>query len=300
MKKLISILLCIVLFLSVTACGKNNTNIDADIISSQEENQSPELSITMLNVGQGLSVLLEFQGRYMLYDGGGRKSSSYVVSYLKSHNVSEIDYMIASHYDEDHIAGLIGVLNTTQVNNIICPEYTADTRIYQSFINKVASSNTNVYYAVRGNQFTFGDVAVTVLNPSGYEQIDENNYSVAIRLSYGLFNCVITGDAEKKAEKEMLECGLPLEANLYIAGHHGSASSNSDEFIKAIRPEYAFISCGLGNDYGHPAEQTMEIFKDNNVEIFRTDLQNEVICSTDGESINFSTNPCNDYTPGMK
>lgn len=254
--------------------------------------------LTMLNVGNGLSLLIEADGKYMIFDGGTGKRSSYVVAYLKSHGVTEIDKMFVSHYDADHISGLVGVLNTTKVNTVVCPDYTADTKIYGSFMTKLAASGAQTVHPSVGDSFTLGSAKITVIGPAGKFYEDENNLSTAVKVSYGAFSCIITGDAEEEAEREMLSLGSLLDADLYVVGHHGSSSSSTPEFVRAISPAYAFLSVGADNGYGHPTQKTLNTLKNNSVKLFRTDTQGEVTCLSDGEHYSFSTEPTDDWHAG--
>ena len=270
------------------------TNQETVITPSTEVNS--DFEITMLNVGQGLSILIKANDNYMIYDGGGRDSSSYVVSYLKRHGIKKLSAMFVSHYDEDHIAGLVGVLNTTEVSNVICPDREANTEIYQSFINKLNQNGAKIIHPYRGDKFTLGKAEIIVLNPVDYMMYDENNSSIAVRILYDDFACILTGDCEHVAEWDMIDSGYELSAQLLVVGHHGSDSSSSDEFVKSVSPKYAYISCGIDNSYGHPAQRTLDTLKQNNVEIFRSDLQGEVTCYVkDGNNYSFSKEPCNDY-----
>lgn len=113
-------------------------------------------SLTMLDVGQGLSVLVQADGEYLLYDGGGRGASSYVVAYLQQHGVTELEWLVASHYDEDHVSGLVGVLHTTPVKKALMPDYTTDTQIYQSMQNALAEKAVTVTYPAQGDTFSLG------------------------------------------------------------------------------------------------------------------------------------------------
>lgn len=113
-------------------------------------------SLTMLDVGQGLSVLVQADGEYLLYDGGGRGASSYVVAYLQQHGVTELEWLVASHYDEDHVSGLVGVLHTTPVKKALMPDYTTDTQIYQSLQNALAEKAVTVTYPAQGDTFSLG------------------------------------------------------------------------------------------------------------------------------------------------
>jgi len=248
-------------------------------------------SMTMLDVGQGLSLLIEADGHYMIYDGGGQSRSSYVVSYLKQHNVTKLDYLVASHYDEDHISGLIGVMNTTKVDQAITPDYLRETRVFNSFRSTLARMAIPEEHPTRGAQYNLGNATIRVLSPYTYDQSEDNGNSIIIKITYGNFSCIVTGDAEKDEEQSVLRSGEDIKANLYVVGHHGSADSSSREFVRAIDPQYAFISVGKDNSYGHPNPATLSVLMENNIQIFRTDQQGEVTVTSDGQSVSINKPP---------
>ncbi len=254
--------------------------------------------IHVLDVGQGLSVLVESQGHYMLYDGGDRDKSSYVVSYLKQEDISSLDYVIASHYDSDHLNGVVGALNVFPVDQVLSPDYTTDTRVYNSFCSLIETKQIPQKQPAVGTSYVLGDAVFQILSPSGTDYSDVNNYSVAIRITDGDKSFLITGDAEAVSEAEMCRTGLELESDVYIVGHHGSGSSSTWELLQNVTPEYAIVSCGTGNSYGHPHIETMEKLQAMDIRLFRTDKQGTVVASTDGISITWNLSPCNDYTPG--
>lgn len=261
------------------------------------DSESAPFSATMLNVGQGLSVLIQSDGHNMLYDGGNRAHSSYVVAYLQQHGIDSLDYMVASHYDEDHIAGLVGVLNTTPVSTILCPDYQADSKIYESFVKGEETSGAQIEHPDAGEEYLLGDAKIEVLQDDSSLE-EANNRSIAVKVSYDTFSMLLTGDAEQEAEEEMICSGQDLHADLYVAGHHGSSSSSSQDFLTAVDPSYVWISCGAYNSYGHPHKETMEKLEKDGIQMFRTDRQGEVSVYTDGNSYWFSTTPSDDWKSG--
>lgn len=296
-KVLIALLIIGVLFLGRAFLNSSSiSGSQAKVTQSAAE--SADYEETMLNVGQGLSILVKSNGHYMLFDGGSRSASSYVVAYLQQHNITKLDYVIASHYDEDHIAGLIGVLNTADVDTVLCPDYTTDTQIYSSFKSAVATSGAKVVHPSVKSTYSLGNSTITVLGPASYNDRTDNNRSIAIRIDNDKFSSIITGDAEHQEEQEMLNFGINLRTNLYVAGHHGSSNSSCSDFVKAMSPAYVFISCGKDNSYGHPHWEALSIFKDNDCKIFRSDDQGEVTCFSDGDKYWFSTKPSNNWTSG--
>lgn len=257
-----------------------------------------QTEVHVLDVGQGLSVLVESQGHAMLYDGGDRDSASYVVSYLKQEGITDLDYMIASHYDADHINGLVGALNTAKVEQMFAPDYTASSKIYKSLQAAITEKSIPKKQPAVGSTYSLGDATFQILAPSGGSYKDANNYSIAIRITDGDTSFLITGDAETDSEAEICGTGLPLESDVYVMGHHGSGTSTSWELLQNVVPEYAILSCGAGNSYGHPHVETMEKLEAMEISLFRTDTQGTIIASTDGSDITWNVEPCDDYTPG--
>lgn len=257
-----------------------------------------QTNVHVLDVGQGLSVLVESQGHYMLYDGGDRTKSSYVVSYLQDQGISSLDYVIASHYDLDHLNGVVGALNVFPAGQVFSPDYTADTKVYNSFLSVIKSKKLKNKQPAVGNQYRLGDAAFQILSPSGTGYSDVNNYSIAIRIQDGDTSFLITGDAEAESETEICRTGLELDSDVYVMGHHGSGSSTTWELLQNVNPEYAILSCGAGNSYGHPHVESMEKLQAMDIQLLRTDKQGTIIASTDGSSITWNVSPCNDYTPG--
>ena len=250
---------------------------------------NPKISITMLDVDQGLSILIESNGKYMLYDGGDRGTSSYVVSYLDKHGVDHLEYMIASHYDSDHLAGLVGVLETTSVDTVINPDCEATTKIYDSYVSKRDASGADVIYPDVGDEYDLGYATFTILAPAR-DYGDANEISVAIKIECGDFSCIITGDAEGESEADMVNSGINLNCDLYVVGHHGSSSSSTEAFVKAMSPAYGFISCGADNDYGHPTDKTLNTLNKYGIQYYRSDVDGEVTCVSDGRDYAFTKN----------
>lgn len=302
-------------FLAFTGCTNSQEQIPVSTpgipvvqAEASEPEQSPALnredgasfSLTMLDVGQGLSVLVQADGEYLLYDGGGRGTSSYVVAYLQQHGVTELEWLIASHYDEDHISGLVGVLHTTPVEQALMPDYITDTQIYQSLQNVLGEKSVPVIYPAQGDTFSLGGAEIQVVGPQNYAYDSDNDKSLCLRICYGDFQCLLTGDAEQDAEQDMVASGQDLTCDLYVVGHHGSSSSTSEELLEAAAPAYAFLSVGEDNPYGHPTAQTLNALQQYGVTLFRTDQQGEVTVYSDGQQCWFSTEPCQDWNTGSQ
>lgn len=299
MKRKAGILTSLLLLLSLpfyTGCAAGGTQPGE---SSAEAAQSPgDLTVQVLDVGQGLSILAESDGHYLLYDGGDRGASSFVVAYLEDQGVSELDYVIASHYDADHISGLVGALNVYDTEVVLAPDYETDSQIYDSFQEKAAAQGLTVTHPEPGDSYELGNASFTVLSPIQDEYSDDNDYSVAIRLEDGDTSFLFTGDASVDSEAEMIASGEALQSDVLVLGHHGSSTSSSGAFLDAVDPSAAVVSCGLSNSYGHPHREIMEAIQSRGCDLYRTDLQGTLTAVSDGSSITWSAQPCTDYRSG--
>ncbi len=262
--------------------------------------EAGEMKVHFLDVGQGLSILVQSDGQTMIYDGGDKSTSSFVVSYLQKQNITTIDYMISSHYDSDHMAGLIGCLNAFDVKNVISSNYEHDSKLYQSFIQTVADKGLPMQHPAVGTEFSFGSGSFQILAPATIDPDDSNKNSVAIKLTNGENSFIFTGDAESSSEKAMCESGIDLSCDVLVPGHHGSATATSWDFLQATVPEYAVISCGKDNQYGHPDKDVMDKLESMDIQVYRTDKQGTIVAVSDGTSITWDQEPCNDYSPGDK
>lgn len=270
----------------------------ASATASETEETAGEMTVHFLDVGQGLAILVQSDGQTLVYDGGDRDTSSFVVSYLKDQGVSAIDYLISSHYDSDHVSGLIGCLNAFDVKNVISSDYVHDSKTYESFISAVEQEGLTPQHPSVGTEFSFGTGTFTILSPDSIDTDDSNSNSVAIKLTNGANSFIFTGDAENSSESDMCRSGIDLSCDVLVPGHHGSATATSWDFLQATVPEYAVISCGTDNQYGHPDKDTMDKLESMDIQVYRTDKQGTIVAVSDGTTITWSQEPCNDYTPG--
>lgn len=313
-KRYLSLILTMMMAFALTACSSSSStetkqsnsqdvksNVTVENTSKKETQPSytgGELKVHFLNVGQGLSVLVQSEGQTLIYDGGDRKTSSFVVSYLKEQQVESIDYLISSHYDSDHMAGLIGCLKAFDVKNVISSDYVHDSQLYTSFVNAVEDKGLQMQHPSVGTTFQLGSASFEILAPSSINPSDSNNNSVAIKVTNGNNSIVLTGDAESPSEAAMCSSGIDLSCDVLVLGHHGSATATSWDFLQATIPEYAVVSCGIENQYGHPDKDTMDKLQSMGIQVYRTDKQGTITVTSDGTNLTWSTEPCNDYSPG--
>lgn len=245
---------------------------------------SGNTEVHFLDVGEGLSILVKSDGRAMLYDGGDRDTSSFVVSYLRRQGIETLDYVIASHYDADHLSGLIGALYAFDVRQVLGPDYVHDSDTYQSFLTAVGAQGLTVTHPSAGDVYALGNASFTVLAPA-QPASEPNDNSIVIRLVNGSTSFLFPGDAEQASESEMCRSGYLLKSDVLCPGHHGSASSTGYEFLMRVRPQYAVISAGAGNEYGHPHRETLDLLAAAGVTVYRTDESGTVVMYSDGSRI---------------
>ena len=258
-----------------------------------------DMAVHFIDVGQGLAILVQSGGENLLYDGGNRSHADEVVQYLKNQQVETINYMISSHYDEDHLGGLVKCLDTFEVEHVLGSDYVHTSDLFNTFMNTATAHAIIVEYPSVGDTYEFGTGSFTVMAPDGISQ-NSNDNSVVIRLVNGNNSFMFMGDAEETSEQDMISTGMNLDCDVLSLGQHGSASSTSWDLLEATSPSWAVISCGLNNTYGHPAAETMGKLSDMDIPVFRTDDQGTVIALSDGNTISWTQEPCNDYTSGSE
>ena len=222
--------------------------------------------------------------------------SSFVVSYLKKQAIKQVDVMIASHYDADHLNGLVGILNVFPVKQVYDANYTSDTRVYQSFKKYVQDHSIPEDVPGMRQSIQVGEASVTFIAPKSYGHAEVNDDSICIRVQFGKTCFVIMGDPSADAEQQILS--QDLAADVFYASHHGSNGSNSKTLLANVSPEFVVISCGADNSYGHPGDNTLNRIKATGAELYRTDKQGTIVATSDGQLIEWSQDPCNDFTPG--
>ncbi|MGN8762399.1 ComEC/Rec2 family competence protein [Oribacterium sp. HCP3S3_B9] len=250
--------------------------------------QAGTLTVTWLDVGQGDAAVIQCGGQSMLIDGGKPEKSSYIYAWLQQHGLSYLDVIVATHVDADHIGGLSGALNYASVGTAYCPETTGTTETFQSFVKYLAQRGKQITVPTAGETFALGGAQIQILGPL-HRAEDSNDNSIVLKVSFGATSFLFTGDAERAEEQDLLNSGVNLQSTVLKVGHHGSDTSTSYPFLRAVAPQYAVISVGAGNSYGHPTEAVLSRLRDAGVTTFRTDMQGEITAVSDGQTINFST-----------
>jgi competence protein ComEC len=253
------------------------------------------LQIYALDVGQGDSALIITpEGKSVLIDAGPPQAADEVVAALRKRDVRSLDLAVATHPHADHIGGMRQVIENFGVKNFLDSDQDYPSKEYQRMLLALDEKGIKLIPAKKGMKFDLDSgVALEVLNPPGKPQwitevrrggSVENANSVVLRLSYGNFSMLFTGDAETETEDLMMKSGVPLRAQVLKVGHHGSRYATSARFLDAVAPEAAVISCGADNRYGHPARQTLDRLQKAGVKVYRTDLNGDIAIVSDGNT----------------
>lgn len=277
-KKFLSILL-ILCFFSLFLVG---------CMSTYEASESKgKMIVHYIDVGQGDSILIQVNNKNMLIDAGPKDSKEQLISYLNSLNIETLDYVVATHPHEDHIGNMADIVNNYHVVNFYAPKVEYTTKTFERMILALKKNNLkiNIIKADMDSIDLGEGTKVSVFSPIKKEYENLNNYSPIIKVEYEENSFLFTGDAETEVEKEVLAAGYNISSDVLKLGHHGSSSSTSEEFFKMVNPSMCIVSLGADNKYGHPHRETLSLIKKNKLTVYRTDLDGNIILTSDGINI---------------
>lgn len=281
MKKHNKVTLNLLITLAIIMCGAffpQSTSSAAD---------PDKMEVHFIDVGQGDSTLIICGKHAMLIDAGDDSKGTAIQNYLKKQGVDKLDYLILTHPDADHIGGAPVVITKFDIKKVFVSNYEKDSKSYLKLIQALDYKNLKYSTPRAGAKFCLGTAEITFLAPNK-EYDNPNDASIALIVENDDNRFLFSGDAGEAAEKDILNNGLDISADVYQVGHHGSKYSSSKEFLDAINPEYAVISCGEGNSYGHPHADTLNKLRNSNVKLYRTDEAGSIIATSDGKNISFS------------
>ena len=253
------------------------------------------VELHFIDVGQGDATLIRVGDANILVDTGDKGAKDDLLNYLDEQKVEKIKYFVITHFDADHFANAVDVLEKYDVETLIIPKQEKTTKMFETFVDKAAEQEKDgkieIKYAndMIEEKLTVNDLEITVLAPLKEKYKDSNDHSIVLMLRYGNRKVLLTGDAESEAEEDIVEkygTGV-LDCDVYKMGHHGSSTSSSQELLNKTTPDYVLISCGEGNDYGHPHKEALDRVKDSTC--YRTDKQGTIVLSITNDEMTFKT-----------
>ena len=284
-KRIISILLVVCVLLSLNAC-------------SFASNSDSTFSITFIDVGQGDSALVECDGRYMLIDGGEVAAGDKVYSVLEQKGIQHLDILAISHFHSDHVGGLVKTLSyASKIDLTIANTDQSDREYFRKVEHQLEINEATIKVPHAGDKYTLGSAEVEVVDVAS----TDDNDSLVLLITYGKTRFLFTGDIGDEAQTRIADNyendkDEPFKIDVIKMPHHGSTSPHSYNgtgslyrFIRTFMPDYAVISVGAKNPYGHPHRETMDLLEQAEVNVYRTDLQGDIIVKSDGKTVSIET-----------
>lgn len=267
----------------------------ADIILVPEiyDSTSDDLYMYTFDVGQSESILLLYQGNSILIDSATVDYAYPLVQTLKKLGIKNLDYCIFTHPHYDHMGGSSAILRSFEPSKVYVTKYDYNSlkkwwfKVYQKTI---AYTDTSPEILSKGDIIGINDLKLHVISPISNSYENLNDYSIGIKASLQDIDILLLGDSEASAEHDLIESEYLLESEILKVSHHGSTTSSTQEFLAKVLPDYAIISVGKNNPYGHPKESTLQKLSSIGAKIYRTDQNGTILIITDGKNINVQTN----------
>lgn len=298
-KKFITSIIVTIMCFSLVGCNSTDTTenkkedtskpkvestlaTDSTNDTSKVDTNTSESTVHFINTGNSDSILIKGE-KSVLIDGGDNDDEKLIVDYLEQQGIKELEYVIATHPDADHCGGLDAVFENVKVNNLLVGNSTKPTKTYQDFIKSAANKGVNGSTPLEGAKFNLeSNSYLQIFNVKGGS--DPNESSLITLYVNGKDKFLLTGDAGEESEKKILND--MIDVDVLKVGHHGSKTSTSQEFLDKIKPEYAIITCGKDNNYGHPHKETMDrLSRVNNLNLHRTDECGTIVFKSTGNGV---------------
>lgn len=298
-RKTVYLILALLIFSLLFGCDyqdlsfPNRSNPQASDFGSEESSSKHEgLTVHFIDVGQGDSTFIELpNGETMLIDAGEATEGDKVVTYIFSQGYDTVNYVVATHPHSDHIGGIPDILNNFVVDDFYLTTAKSSSKCFSDMMNAINENNVNTHYVAAGDVIlSNNDLLAEVVAPQTVDTDNLNDTSVVIKMTYMDNRFLFSGDAEKSEEDNIW---TNIKCDVLKVGHHGSSTSTSRNFLKKAEPQYAIISAGLNNSYGHPAEETLNRLAERDIAVYRTDLQGTIIFNSNGSDITVNKDPVN-------
>ena len=281
--KIILFFLCIALLaLSLSRIVKDNTVFKSE----------GYLEVHFFDVGKADSILLINSGETMLIDAGDTNAKDIIIPYIKNMGIKKLDAVIFTHPHKDHIGSADSVIKSFEIGQIYMPGITHTTRAFEKLLDAIDEKSKDIIIPDVGDKIKFGNCDVTVLAPmKEYDNINDN--SIVLMLKYQDTKFLFTGDIERASERDLVDAGADLKADVLKVAHHGSSSSSKKYFLDEVKPKYAVISCGqdMDNESKNPSKKVLDSLKSIGAEVFRTDEMGTIVIKSDGKKISFDKKP---------
>ena len=255
--------------------------------SSATDQASANVTIKFIDVGQGEAILIALPEKTMLIDAGPTGSAPKIEQVLQELGRDKIDYLVATHPDEDHIGGMAGVISNTQIGTIYAPNKTNNTATYRKFLTAIRDNNLQITLAEAGTVIDQTDAyKLEILWPTKDANFpDTNDYSIIIKLTVGTKTFLFTGDAPTNA---ILDAN-PGHIDVLKLSHHGSRTGTTEQLVRKLSPTYAVLSYALDNSYGHPMQSVLNALHKHSVEVWGTGANGTITITCDGTTIDISS-----------
>jgi len=263
-------------------------------IADPEDDEVPafteELKVHFIDVGQADSILIQLPNEQtMLIDGGNSIDANTIMGYMRSHNITSIDYLVATHPHADHIGGLPAIIDSMDIQNVYMPRKDHDTQIYERLLDSINQKELLINEAKSGvSILSIPGLEIDIIAPVRDNYSTFNDFSAVVKITYLSTAFLFMGDAEALSEGEIT---ADVSADVLKVGHHGSDTSTSVAFLRKVSPSHAVIFVGKDNSYGHPDDVILSRLNNAGIGVYRTDLQGTIVFISDGENINVNTIP---------
>lgn len=283
---IIAIVAVTAIFLSGNFVSQRDIYRDVGL-RNEQQSQADRMYVSFIDVGQGNCTLLTCNGKAILVDSGEVGATSTVIAYIKNLGIDELNCVIVTHPHTDHMGAMTEILYEFKIDDLIMPEIPEEiiptNKTYEKFLTAVSDNADNVIAAEPGETYSYGEMTLEIFAPlRDYDNL--NDMSAVSRVSYGDTSVMFTGDATATVEKDLLKKNIDYSATILNVGHHGSKTSSSENWLKAVNPEYAVICCGANNEYGHPHSVVTERLENLGIKYYQTDLLGTIVFESDSRN----------------
>ena len=258
-------------FMKGNSNNSKNVNLKDNINNSKFADvdlNNEDFNVLFMYVGQADSTLVKYKNKIMLIDAGNNEDGKNIVKFLKDKGISKLDYIVGTHYDEDHIGGLDDIIENFDIGKFYLSNGGELGPNYYNLEKAAKKKNLAITIPKVGDKIDFGDVDMEVMAASKFDGKNDNNASIVIQAKYGSRKYLFMGDLEKQEEAKRKW----NEVDVLKAGYHGSNTSSTQEFLNQVKPKYVFVSAGKNNKYRLPNVKAMERIEKTGAKIFRTDV----------------------------